>query len=247
MSKSKLQQEHEVQAIQRRLAQPKTHSYLRDAIYGAIDGTVTTFAVVTGAAGANLSPQVAVILGVANLLADGFSMGVGNYLSTRAETEQLDQARQIEESHIDKIPEGEREEIRQIYAAKGLQGDALEEVVRVITEDRQRWIATMLTEEWGLQLNPPLPLQAALTTFAAFLIAGCVPLIPFILLLTIGIQAPFLVSVIVTAMTFFAIGVLKGRIVERSLWRSGIETFLLGGSAAGLAYLVGWLLRGIGG
>ena len=153
----------------------------------------------------------------------------------------------LKKSHIETIPEGEREEVRQIYAAKGLQGEALEEVVRVITEGRQRWVSTMLTEEWGLQLELPSPIRAALITFLAFLVAGFIPLIPLIFLFTFSLQAPFLISVIVTGVTFFVIGVLKGRVVERSLWRSGIETFLLGGSAAALAYLVGWLLQGIGG
>ena len=87
-----LESEHSTDAIRRRLAQAPAVSYLRDFVYGAIDGAVTTFAVVAGARGANLGDSVVVILGVANLLADGFSMAVSNYLGTRAEREQRDRA-----------------------------------------------------------------------------------------------------------------------------------------------------------
>ncbi len=247
MSEENLAEEHKVEAIKHRLTQSKEHSYLRDCVYGAIDGTVTTFAVVTGAAGAELPIRVALILGFANLIADGFSMAVGNYLGTRTEAEQLERARRIEEHHIDVIPEGEREEIRQIFAAKGLEGETLDEVVRVVTNDRQRWVTTMLTEEWGLRLEVPSPVRAAVSTFIAFFLAGLVPLIPLILFYRSIAHLPFLASVIASGFVFYLIGAIKGQMVGRSIWWSGLETFLLGGGAACLAFLVGLLLRGIGG
>ena len=116
--------------------------------------------------------DVAIILGLANLLADGFSMAVGNYLSTKAERQVVDRVRRMEEAHIERIPEGEREEIRQIFQAKGFKEPLLEEIVTVITQDRKQWVDTMLTEEFGLRLDTPSPRKAALTTFAAFVLAG---------------------------------------------------------------------------
>ena len=104
-------------------------SYLRDWVYGGIDGAVTTFAVAAGVAGANLSPQIVLILGFANLVADGFSMAVANYSGTKAEREQYERLIAIEHKHIAAIPEGEREEIRQIFAKKGFQGEDLERAV----------------------------------------------------------------------------------------------------------------------
>src|SRR5262249_18364307 len=141
--------------------------------------TVTTFAVVSGVAGAGLPRHVAVILGVANLLADGFSMAVGNYLSTKADRQMVDRVRSMEESHIDQVHEGEREEIRQIFQAKGFQSPLLEQIVEVITNDRKQWVNTMLTEEFGLRLETPSPNRAAVATFAAFVLAGSIPLLPF--------------------------------------------------------------------
>ncbi len=91
--------------------------------YGRIDGAVTTFAVVSGVAGARLSPWIILVLGFANLFADGFSMAAGNFLGTKAEQEDWRRLEAIENRHIDLAPEGEREEVRQIYRLKGFEGD----------------------------------------------------------------------------------------------------------------------------
>ena len=115
-----------------RLATGPEHSYLKDFVYGAIDGVVTTFAVVSGVAGAGLSSGVIVVLGVANLVGDGFSMAASNFLGTRAEEQHRNRLRRIEDEHIDRIPDGEREEIRQIMAAQGFENDDLDRAVQIL-------------------------------------------------------------------------------------------------------------------
>jgi VIT1/CCC1 family predicted Fe2+/Mn2+ transporter len=129
---------HTPERIRQRLQAPTTHSYLRDFVYGAIDGTVTTFAVVSAVAGAGLSTGVIIVLGVANLVGDGFSMAASNYLGTKTEEELREKARKMEEYHIAHSPQGEREEIRQIFAGKGFADEQLEHVVDVITADHRR-------------------------------------------------------------------------------------------------------------
>ncbi len=243
----RLEREHTPEAIRARLAAPSSVSYVRDLIYGAVDGAVTTFAVVAGATGAGLSNGVVVIMGLANLFADGFSMGVSNFLGSRAAAQQRERARRREERHIERYPEGEREEIRQLFAAKGFAGDDLERIVEVITGDRERWIETMMTEELGFARDDTSPIRAALATFVAFLIVGALPLSVFVVdaLAPGAISQPFAWSAVLTAIAFFGVGSLKARIVDLTWWRSGLETLLIGGAAAAIAFLVGVALEGV--
>lgn len=234
--------EHQPAAIQRRLATAQAPSYLAAAVLGAIDGCVTTFAVVAGATGGGFAPLVVVVLGFANLLADGFSMAASNYLSIKSQHEQVAAARRREEQHIAHIPEGEREEIRQIFAQKGFSGAVLQSIVDTITRNRRLWVETMLTEELRLPARGPDPLRSGLATFVAFVLVGLVPLAPFLLPGLSPAQA-FAGSTAATALAFFSVGVAKGLALERPPLRAGGETLLLGGTAAGLAYLVGYWLR----
>lgn len=230
--------EHTSEAIRLRLSGGPRQSHLRDWIYGGIDGSVTTFAIVTGVVGAGLAPKVILILGVANLVADGFSMAASNYSATRTEGEELDALRLQEERHIDEYPDGEREEVRQIFAAKGLSGDDLERIVTVVTADRTLWVKTMLAEEYGVSPHVRSPLVAAASTLAAFLLCGVVPLLPFLL----PMPNATAISSVATALVFFSIGSAKSFWLTTPWWRAGLETLLIGSAAAALAYLVGLFL-----
>ena len=236
-----LEHGHNPRDIARRLRRGPRVSYLRDWVYGGIDGTVTTFAVVAGVAGAELSTKTLLILGAANLFADGFSMAAANYSGTKAESEEYEQVRRMEERHVELAPEGEREEIRQIFHAKGFRGKALDSAVDVITAKRQRWIETMMTEERGLPPVSRSPAKAAAMTFLAFLLCGAIPLLPFVA----GAPASLWTSTVMTGATFFSIGSFRSRWSPTSWWRAGIETFLIGITAAFLAYLAGMLLSGL--
>ena len=236
--------DHTPERIRARLEQDDTN-YLSDFIYGAIDGTVTTFAVVSGVAGAGLSSGIVIVLGLANLVGDGFSMAASNFLGTRADRQLREQARNEESRQIDEYPEGEREEIREIYARKGFRGDDLDRAVEIICSDRERWLETMLSDELGLHQSSRSPTRAALATFFAFLAVGFIPLLPFSLkLLSVPLEAPFFWSCLFTAVAFFSVGAAKSRFVQQHWLLAGCETLALGGSAAILAYLVGALLRG---
>lgn len=245
---ARLLTEHQPDAVRRRLADGPSPSYLRDAVYGAIDGTVTTFAVVAGVAGASLDESVVVILGMANLLADGFSMAVSNYLGARAQDAERRQAREREALHIALVPDGEREEVREILRRKGFAGDQLDAAVAVITADRDRWIDTMMTDELGFAGGSGSPVRAALATLLAFVTVGFLPLGAYVLEAVVGVEvgAPLLWSALLTAGAFLIVGVLRARFTGQQSLRSVLETLLLGGGAAALAYLVGTLLAGVG-
>lgn len=243
-----LRAEHTAGSIKTRLARATQHSHLRDFVYGGIDGAVTTFAVVSGVAGAGLSSGVVIVLGFANLVGDGFSMAASNYLGSKADLQLLEQARRIEEQHIEKYPEGEREEIRQILIGKGFSGDVLEEAIQTITADRKLWVNTMLQEEYGLSLDRPDPVRAAVVTFLAFIAVGVLPLVAFVadFMLAEGSDLkPFFWSTILTGVAFFCVGAIKSRFVTVRWYWSGLETLLVGGIAAALAYGVGVILHGV--
>ena len=230
-----MEHEHSPDAIRRRLESGPTHNYLRDWIYGGIDGAVTTLAVVSGVAGAQLSKWIILALGFANLFADGFSMAASNYLGTRSEHDDWRRLEEIEHRHIDLDPDGEREEVRQIFERKGFVGHDLHRIVELVTANRERWVQTMLTDEYGLPNSVRSPWIAAFSTFAAFLLCGLAPLLPYLF------ETPhsFSISISLTAIVFVAIGSIKSRWSTSSWWHSGLTTLLIGAIAAALAYLVG--------
>jgi vacuolar iron transporter family protein len=234
---------HTHEAIRERLGAGPRHSYLRDWVYGGMDGAVTTFAIVAGVVGAQLSSQVILILGAANVVADGLSMAAGNYLATRSEHEEFRHVESIEHRHIETAPEGEREEVREIFRQRGLEGELLERVTEVITADRERWVRTMLRDEYGLPAAIRSPWRAAASTFSAFLVCGLVPLLPFVL----GLRDAFWVATAATGLVFAAIGALKSRWSPAPWWRSSLETLVVGGGAAAVAYGIGaWLRHVVG-
>lgn len=236
--------DHEPAAVRSRLAKPIQASTLPDAILGGIDGCVTTFAVVSGAFGAGFSPRVALVLGFANLLADGFSMAVSNYEAGQAKLAEIASAERTERQHIALVPEGEREEIRQVFRAKGLEDELVEQVVEALCRDPDVWVATMLREEYGLSAVGLSPVRAAFTTFAAFLIVGTLPLMPYALP-GLDHDTQFLVSLILAGCVFLGIGMLKSVVYGLSAWRSGLRTLFMGTAAAGLAFATGYLAQGL--
>lgn len=238
----KLEHSHDPDAIRRRLATAPRPSYLRDAILGGIDGCVTTIAVVAGVAGAGLPGVVAFVLGVSSLVADAFSMGASNYQGVKSDQDARERLRSQEKRHIRLAPEGEREELRVIFRAKGFSGDTLERIVDTIASDPRRWIDTMIREEYGLALSGPSPLRAAAATFGVFLLAGVIPLVPFLVPLFTG-MGQFATSGIAAVLVLFGIGYAKGAILGMPRWRAGLETLLMGGGAALIAFLFGFVLE----
>jgi VIT1/CCC1 family predicted Fe2+/Mn2+ transporter len=242
--KEKLIREHHPEMIRKRLSRGAKRQNISDAVLGGIDGCITTFAVVSGSVGAGFPSSVAVILGFANLFADGFSMAISNYESSKAEQEFFESIKKAEESHIDEIPEGEREEVRQIFKAKGFNDELLEKIVDTITADKRIWLEVMLTEEHGLSKTAPKPSVSAGVTFIAFISVGAIPLIPYISS-SLKMSEQFIASSILAGTMFFLIGMLKSLALKKPVFLSGVRTLLTGGTAATLAYFTAYFLREI--
>jgi len=220
--------------------------YIGQAVYGASDGIVTTFAAISGVAGANLNPKIAIIVGLANLFADGISMAIGDYLSEKSEREYILAEKEREMWEVEHMPEAEKLEVMEIYKKKGLSGEKLNNLVDAITSDKEIWVQTMLHEELGLFEDDTNPLKSAIVTFLSFAIAGFMPLIAYVFASQWAflLQNQFLISCIITGITLFFVGALR-QIVTGVKWYMGFEMLFVGGLSATVAYLIGWMLEKI--
>lgn len=226
----------------------KYEKYLGPFVYGGIDGSVTTFAVVAGAVGAGLNSSIVIILGFANLLADGFSMSIGAYLSSKSERSYYFKQRAREYWEVENIPEKEREEIREIYRGKGFEGETLEKITDVITADKDRWVNVMMKEELGMMLDEKSPITIGFATYVSFILIGLIPLSVYVwdYIRPVGFNL-FFMSSLLTGISFIIIGTLKSYVTQTRLWRGIGETLLLGIIAALVAYFVGdWLEKIVG-
>lgn len=222
----------------------KLQEYLREFVYGGIDGAVTTFAVVAGGYGANLEPGILIILGFANLLADGFSMSVGAYLSAKSERDNYDKHEKIEYWEIENLPETEREEIEEIYREKGFKGDLLNQIVDHICSDKDLWVSEMMKDELGMMKDTKSPFKIGLATLISFIMVGFIPLLIYLWDFFFPSEInTFLWTSILTGIAFLIVGWLKGIVNQTSTLRSIIETVGLGLLAAIVAFYVGDILE----
>jgi len=219
--------------------------YIAEFVYGGIDGVITTFAVVAGSAGAELAVPIVLILGFANLIADGFAMSVGSYFSAKSENESYDKHKAVEYWEIENLREKEVEEIREIYEAKGFEGDLLKQVVDVITSNDEVWVDTMMKEELKMMKDDRPPWKRGLVTFLAFNLVGFIPLSTYALTVFVDVSSSdlFMLSSFSTAVALAFIGALKGYVTEQSRIKGIIETVFLGGIAAIIAFFVGDILE----
>jgi vacuolar iron transporter family protein len=182
---------------------------------------------------------------VANLIADGFSMSVGNFFSNKSQRDNFEKYKAKEYFDIEHNRENEVEDIRSIYKQKGFTGDFLEEIVRVITSDKKIWVDTMMKEELMLVKDNKTPSKTAFATFLAFILMGFIPLSVYVLTINYAIpyQKLFFYACIATALSLSIIGGLKSLVNKTDIFRGVFETITLGGLAALLAYFAGNILE----
>lgn len=220
--------------------------FLKSFVYGGLDGIITTFAVVAGVAGASLDASIILILGFANLIADGVAMAFGDFLSTRAEQQYQAAERRREEWELENYPEGERREMINIYVGKGFSEEEAETVVEIFARHPSAMVDAMMAEELGIIEEKGSPIGNALVTFGAFVVFGFVPLLIFVAdhLFALNVDG-LLWSGILTGATLFALGVAKAKFSMSRWWKSGSEMLLLGGTAAVAAFFIGRALESL--
>lgn len=227
----------------------KYEAFVPEFVYGGIDGAVTTFAVVAAAAGADMGTGVVLILGVSNMLADGLSMSIGSFLSTKADLERYDHIQAQEYAETEKFPEEETDEIRKIYHAKGFSGALLDNIVSHVVANKDLWVAEMMVGEHRLIREEKNPKTNGLITFVSFCLLGFIPISPYVYAFVAGVEVPnaFMIACISTAVAFALVGYLKGLVNQTQKLKAVLETLFLGGIAAVVAYAVGnWLEKLIG-
>ncbi len=219
--------------------------YIKSLVYGGLDGIITTFAVVSGSAGASLSSGVVLILGFANLIADGLSMSVGDFLSTKAENEYHKKERKREEWEVENNPKGEIKEMVELYMEKGYSEQDAKKVVDLLFKKKKAFIDTMMVEELKILESHYNPIKNALITFFSFTLFGFIPLLIFVIDLFKNIASTFIISAILTGLTLFALGTVKAQFSQKAWYKSAFEMLLIGGIAAAAAYWIGELLAGL--
>lgn len=230
--------------MQSELHGSKLGPFIQDVVYGGNDGIVTTFAVVAGTVGADMPHYIVIILGIANLIADGTSMATGAFLSLKSERDQYHRIRKEELEEIEKIPAIEREEIVISLEKKGFTGDDLDRATDVITSDKDVWADTMMLDEHGLTLeSTEKPLVHGLMTFLSFVFFGAIPLIPYV----IGIERShrFTFAIWSTFTALVALGLTRSIVTKERLLRGPIEIVSVGAIGAMFAYGIGVLLKDV--
>jgi VIT1/CCC1 family predicted Fe2+/Mn2+ transporter len=214
-------------------------SWVRDVMLGLNDGLVASFAVTSGVAGAFPTGNAAVMAGLSEMLGGAVAMGLAAFISARSQIEFYESEIERERDEIERWPDREREEIRQIYRNKGFRGALLDQIVGHITADPDRWSNVMMREELGFNEESfESPVRSGIAVGCSYLIGAAVPVWPYLFFEpTRGI----VISAISTIVVLFGVGALKTIITSRSWWRSGLESMMTGATAAAVTYGAGRL------
>jgi VIT1/CCC1 family predicted Fe2+/Mn2+ transporter len=227
----------------------KESSYIRDLVFGFGDGINTSLGIVAGVGGAQISADIVILAALVGMFTGAKAMAVQNYLAVKSQREILDSEIRREQFEIENVPEKERQEIVDIYTAKGFHGDELKKIVDKITSNKDVWLKTMLTEELGLNLDIlGSPFRGALVMFGAFLLGGILPILPYFAvkagLISSGVSIAIAIGV--SVVSSFVVGAIKSRMAKKNWVKGGIEMAGLGTGIALVGYGIGAELGNIG-
>jgi vacuolar iron transporter family protein len=221
----------------------RARSYIGGSALGVSDGLVTNLAFLSGFSAVESGTiHLIQVAGVASMLAGAISMFFSGVIAGRSEYELFQADKKREEGEIEQEPEEEKGELADFYVAKGLTRDEAQRVVGRIASNKEKFLEDILMHELHVhQAKLSNPIKMGGVIGLSFLVGALIPLLPFLLLPTVTVG--FAVSALVSALFLFLVGAWKGRVVGRKTWRSGLETLLIGISAAAILYLIG---KGIG-
>ena len=212
---------------------------IKNLVFGVQDGALTTLGVVTGITGAAVDNSLIVLAGVVSLITEAISMGMGEYISSKSEIEVYNHETELEKKEMEEVPEIERQEIVDIYKAKGFSGKLLDQIVRKITSDKRLWLNTMLREELGFPEKFESPAKLGAIMFVTSLIGGIIPILPY-LFMRAADALPL--SIATTAAALFVTGASKTIVTKGNWLKGGIEMMLIGMLVAFIGYSIGSIL-----
>jgi predicted membrane protein (TIGR00267 family) len=216
-------------------------NWLRDVILGGQDGLVNILGIVLGVIAGGGSRAVLLAAGFAAAITESISMGAVGYTSAAAERDYYQSEQAREEAEIDATPEAERQEIRDIYAAKGFSGELLDQVVGTITANRETWLTTMMDEELHLQpVQAPDIMRSAIVITIATLIGHLIPLLPFVWL---SRTAALVTAIVLSALVLFGVGVYESVTLVGDWRKNGPKMVAIGLGAAAIGFLIGRLFH----
>jgi len=210
---------------------------VRDVVIGMSDGLTVPFALAAGLSGAATSTGIIITAGLAEIAAGSIAMGLGGYLAAKSDAEHYAMERVREEREVIEIPDAEAAEVRDVLETYGLTEQESEPIVKALSQRPKAWVDFMMRFELGLeQPDPRRALASALTIAGAYVVGGLIPLGPYFF--SSSAKAGLLLSVAVTLMALMLFGYVKGRFTGAGRWRSALQTVLIGGLAAGAAFVI---------
>lgn len=220
--------------------------HLKDSVYAANDGIVTTFAVVAGVVGASLNPFTILALGFANLLADGFSMASGNYLGTRSESDQYARARTRAERELQGGAEEARADAAGFLREKGYGDEQASHMADLMVANPTFFLDIMVYARLGIDASTTAKaVRGAVVTFVSFVIAGSIPLLPYVLLDDFSVEHNFILASLLTGVALFGVGAARTTFSDRSWYAGGAEMLAAGGAAAAISFIIGFAIRAV--
>jgi len=214
---------------------------VRDVVIGMSDGLTVPFALAAGLSGAVDNSHIVVVAGLAEIAAGSIAMGLGGYLAARSDAEHYESERLREEREVQEIPDEEALEVQKVFADYGLSHDESVPVVQALTRKPKQWVDFMMRFELGLEApDPKRAVQSALTIAASYICGGIIPLAPYMTLHSARMALVW--SVVVTLLALGIFGYIKGRFTGSRPGRSATQTIVIGGLAAGAAFLLARLI-----
>jgi VIT1/CCC1 family predicted Fe2+/Mn2+ transporter len=213
---------------------------VRDVVIGMSDGLTVPFALAAGLSGAVGSSHIVVLAGLAEIAAGSIAMGLGGYLAARSDVEHYASERRREEKEIVERTHDEEEEIYQIFEEYGVTRTESDSVLRALQRNPKAWVDFMMRFELGLEKPASFRARQSAAVIAfSYIAGGFIPLIPYMLL---QVSSALRASVVITLIALFFFGAVKGRLTGGGTWKSALQTVLIGGLAAGAAYVLARLL-----